>query len=120
MATIKTQQNLKHILMDYYRLPTQEVIQVLETSPQGLTSDQVTQRRARSGLNELPETQPPSLLYIFIQQFKSPLIYVLLIAALIIFFVGPDKYDAFIISGILLFNAFIGTLQEGRTQTILK
>ena len=106
--------------MDYYRLPTHEVIRVLETSPHGLTSDQVTQRRARSGLNELPETHPPSLLYIFIQQFKSPLIYVLLIAALIIFFVGPDTYDAFIISGILLFNALIGTFQEGRTQAILK
>lgn len=106
--------------MDYYRLPTHEVMRALETSPQGLTSDQVTQRRERYGLNELPETHPPSLLYIFIQQFKSPLIYVLVCAALIIFFVGPDKYDAFIISGILLFNALIGTFQEGRTQAILK
>ena len=35
------------------------------------------------------------------------------------FFVGPDKIDAFIISGILLFNALIGAYQEGRTGQIL-
>lgn len=52
-------------------------------------------------------------------QFQSPLIYVLLIAAIIIFFVGSQKLDAFIISGILLFNAIIGTIQEGRTANIV-
>jgi len=44
---------------------------------------------------------------------------VLLISAVIIFFVGPQKLDAFIITGILLFNAIIGTVQEGRTSNIV-
>jgi P-type Ca2+ transporter type 2C len=61
----------------------------------------------------------PSIIFIFASQFKDPLIYILLIAATIIFFLG-EPLDAFIISGILLFNAFIGTVQEKRTSSILK
>ena len=61
----------------------------------------------------------PSIFFIFASQFKDPLIYILLIAAAIIFFLG-EPLDAFIISGILLFNAFIGTFQEKKTSSILK
>ena len=57
---------------------------------------------------------------IFIRQFRSPLIYLLLFAAVIIFIVGEDKLDAFIISIILLFNACLGTIQELRTHNIVE
>ena len=42
-----------------------------------------------------------------------------MIAATLIFFVANDRIDAFIIAGILLFNAIVGTIQEGRTHKIL-
>jgi ATPase, P-type (transporting), HAD superfamily, subfamily IC/ATPase, P-type (transporting), HAD superfamily, subfamily IC/ATPase, P-type (transporting), HAD superfamily, subfamily IC len=56
----------------------------------------------------------------FLRQFNSPLIYILLLAAVIIFFVGQDKLDAFIITGVLLFNAILGTVQEGKARSILE
>lgn len=85
----------------------------------GLAEQEVRRRFAAYGPNELPEGRRDTWLSIFISQFQSPLIYVLLIAATIIFFVGAQKLDAFIISGILFFNAIIGTIQEGRTSNIV-
>lgn len=86
----------------------------------GLSKKQVSTRLEDYGHNVLPEVKRSSWLSIFISQFQSPLIYILLIAATIIFFVGEDKIDAFIISGVLFFNAIIGTIQEGRAENILE
>ena len=85
----------------------------------GLSSQQAHELLKQHGYNELPEESAPSWVWIFITQFASPLIYILLIAAVLIFFVADDRLDAFIIVGILLFNALVGTIQEGRTRKIL-
>lgn len=85
----------------------------------GLSEREVQQRLHRYGYNRLPEGRRDTWFSIFLRQFQSPLIYVLLVAAAIIFFLGTQKIDAFIISGILLFNAIIGTIQEGRTSNIV-
>lgn len=85
----------------------------------GLSEKQARERFKEYGSNTLPEQPQPSLLWIFISQFASPLIYVLFFAALLIFIFGDNYLDAFIICGILLFNAIIGTIQEGRTHKIL-
>ncbi len=86
----------------------------------GLTKEQAHERLTKDGPNALPEAKQETWVMVFLRQFQSPLIYMLLIAALIIFFVGEDKLDAFIISGVLLFNAVVGTIQEGRTRSILQ
>jgi ATPase, P-type (transporting), HAD superfamily, subfamily IC/ATPase, P-type (transporting), HAD superfamily, subfamily IC len=85
----------------------------------GLSSIQAHQRLQHDGLNSLPEGKQAGWISIFISQFQNPLIYILLVAAVIIFFVGEQKLDAFIISGILFFNAIIGTIQEGRTSNVV-
>ncbi len=56
------------------------------------------------GLNELPEKKATSFLIIFLRQFKSPLIYLLLVAAGIAFGVGHNV-DALVILGVLFTNA---------------
>ena len=61
-----------------------------------------------------------SWMHVFLRQFQNPLIYILFAAALIIFFVGDSKLDAFIILGVLCFNAVVGAVQEGRTRSILQ
>ncbi len=86
----------------------------------GLTKEQARERLNKDGPNALPEAKQETWGMVFLRQFQSPLIYMLLVAALIIFFVGEDKLDAFIISGVLLFNAVVGTIQEGRTRSILQ
>ncbi len=86
----------------------------------GLSTREANQRLYKHGYNVLSEAKPDTWIQVFISQFQNPLIYILLIAALIIFFVSYDKLDAFIIVGVLLFNAIIGTVQEGRTRSILE
>jgi len=105
--------------MKSYRLSVDECIKKLTTDPQkGLSKSEAKKRLDEYGPNKLPEKKQSSLLYVFFLQFKNPLIYILLIAATIIFFLG-EHLDAFVISGVLIFNAIIGTIQEGRTRTIL-
>jgi calcium-translocating P-type ATPase len=107
--------------MKPYQQDSQLVARELQTHIEnGLSSEHVQKRLVQYGLNMLPDKQADSWFSIFIRQFQSPLIYILLLAAVLIFFVGEDKLDAFIISGVLFFNAILGAVQEGRAQNILE
>ena len=53
----------------------------LDTTTQGITSNEAQARLLQYGPNSLPRSEPPSLLNIFLRQFVSPLIYVLVAAA---------------------------------------
>lgn len=104
-----------------YQLSDTELSGQFETDLQkGLSHAQVNERIKKFGFNKLPEKAEKSWLGVFISQFQSPLIYILLVAAAIIFFVGPHRLDALIITVVLLFNAIIGSIQEGRTRMILR
>jgi Ca2+-transporting ATPase len=66
-----------------------------------------------------PATGQRSFFLTFLSQFQDPLIYILLVASALIFLLG-EYLDAFIICGILIFNATIGTVQEKKTSGILE
>ncbi|MCX5922387.1 MAG: HAD-IC family P-type ATPase [Candidatus Dependentiae bacterium] len=107
--------------MEPHQLTVAQLIRKLNTDAHnGLSYQEFYKRLAQYGPNKLLETPVKSWPAVFLSQFYNPLIYILLAAATIIFFAGPDKLDAFIISGVLLFNAIIGTIQEGRTRSILE
>jgi Ca2+-transporting ATPase len=95
-----------------------EVFGALHSREQGLTKEEAVERMGEHGPNKLPEGKVDGFPLIFFRQFQSPLIYILLTAALIVFFMG-ERIDASIIFAVLLFNAFVGTLQEGRAQNAL-
>src|SRR3989339_1599290 len=84
----------------------------------GLTKKEAIERFQKYGLNKLPEGKVDGLLIIFLRQFKSPLIYTLFAAAGIVFAMG-EVIDASIIFAVLLFNAIVGTIQEGKAQNTL-
>ena len=106
--------------MKPYNQSIDELYRYFATNPKtGLSSAQVQDAYKKYGLNEIIATDDDSWIRVFIRQFQSPLIYFLLIAAVLMYFIGPDKHDAFIISGVLIFNACIGAIQEGRTRSIL-
>lgn len=88
-------------------------------SAQGLRSAEAAQLLRKYGPNALPEGKVDSLLVLFLRQFQSPLIFILVAAALIIVFMG-DLTDGGIIFSVLLFNAIVGTVQEGRAQNTLR
>ncbi|MDP2651115.1 MAG: HAD-IC family P-type ATPase [bacterium] len=95
-----------------------EVLKTLGSNEQGLTREEAEKRLAENGHNVLPEAKADNLFFIFIRQFRSPLIYILLAAAAIVFAMG-ETTDSYIILFILIFNAIVGTIQEGKAQNTL-
>ncbi len=92
------------------------VIQELESNPEtGLSTSEAEKRLLTFGPNSLPAPKPRPLFSIFIHQFQSPLIYLLLLASCIAFFID-DKKDAIVILVVVLLNAIIGAMQEGRAE----
>ncbi len=81
----------------------------------GLPSHAVAQRAAEYGPNALPEPPERSVFMVFLRQFKSPLIYILFIAAALAAGMGHWG-DAAVILAVVLVNALIGTYQEGRAE----
>jgi len=92
-------------------LTADEAVAALGSSPRGLARGEAAARLARFGRNALPRVKPPSVAAIFLRQFKSPLIYVLLVAALVSLSLRQWS-DAGFIFAVLLINAVIGAFQE--------
>lgn len=104
--------------MLWYTESSQNIFDALHTGEGGLSSGEAQRRLRDDGPNELPETKADGLNKIFLRQFQSPLIYILLAASAAIFLIG-EKVDGMIILAVLLFNAIVGTVQEGRAQNTL-
>src|SRR3989338_10115301 len=94
------------------------VIEELRSSERGLNSQDVALRLKQYGLNKLPEAKTDSLFTIFLRQFQSPLIYILVVASIVVFAIG-EVVDGSIILAVLLINAVVGTFQEGKAQNAL-
>ena len=95
--------------------PVSQVLERLQSSVHGLTQQEAAARLKKYGSNTLPRSELPSLTKIFIRQFASPLIYVL-IAAAVVSIVIHEFSDAAFIGAVLLINAVIGMLQEFSAQ----
>ena len=85
----------------------------------GLADAEAATRLASSGPNALPHKGPKSLFMVFVGQFKSPLIFLLLVAAVVAFAIG-ERTDAAVIAVVVALNAIIGTVQEGRAERSLQ
>jgi calcium-translocating P-type ATPase len=98
-----------------YALAIHQVEQRLQTGPRGLAADEAERRLRRQGPNRLHEAPPTHPLVIVAHQFRSPLIYILLVAAVIT--VAIEHYvDAVVITAVLLLNAVIGFAQEHQAE----
>ncbi len=99
----------------WHALPTDDVAGRLASPPEGLTDAEAARRREIFGENALPQKRPPTVFEVFLRQFMSPLIYVLL-AAGIISILFADFTDAVFIFIVILINAVIGTFQEVKAE----
>src|SRR3989338_11439739 len=104
--------------MHYWQEETGKIFAELGTGEEGLAGAEAALRLGRSGPNTLPAGKVPGVFYVFFSQFLSPLIYILMFAAMLVFYMG-EVTDAFIIFLVLIFNAAVGTAQEGRAQNTL-
>lgn len=87
----------------------------LQTRRDGIDDAHAEERRRVFGKNILPSKRPPTLVEVFLHQFRSPLIYILLIAAVVAVLMD-DLKDALFIFAVILLNAAIGTVQEYRAE----
>jgi Ca2+-transporting ATPase len=93
-----------------------KIVTALETDAQaGLSGREASERLKQYGPNELPEDRHKPLWRVFASQFASPLIYILFVAAMISFAMGHAS-DAVVILIVVLINALIGAVQEGRAE----
>ena len=90
-----------------------DVLAHLGTGRSGLASVEADGRLARYGANSLPDPSPPSILKLYLGQFRSPLVYLLFIASGISLAAG-EAVDAAFVFVVLQMNATIGTIQEWR------
>jgi P-type Ca2+ transporter type 2C len=84
-------------------------------APQPLTTAQVHDRLRKFGRNELPEAERIGLLGTMLRQFRSPLIYLLIVAGAVSLAIG-ELSDAGFILAVLLVNAAVGTVQEIKAE----
>lgn len=85
----------------------------------GLSDAEAQRRLAHFGPNALPEPKQRSVLAVFVDQFKSPLIYLLFVAAGVAFLLGHTS-DSAVILAVVLLNALVGSFQEGRAERSLQ
>ncbi len=102
-------------IIHWHSLHIEEVYEKLCTSPAGLSETEAEQRLIQYGKNELPAKKPPGPGVLFLRQFKSPLIYILFIAAVISFLLSDIK-DGFFILLVVVLNAGIGLVQEWKAE----
>lgn len=95
----------------FWSVPADELIEQLETTPQGLMSDEARVRLTRFGSNLLKPKKRSDALTLLLAQFKSPIILILLFAAGLSFFLGGPA-DAPIILTIVLISGLLGFWQE--------
>jgi Ca2+-transporting ATPase len=105
--------------MNWHHLPSNEVIELTGSSPEGLNSDTVALKLAEYGPNELQEKKKKPAWVLFLHQFKDFMILVLMAAAVIAGIVG-DLTDTIIIMVIVLLNAVVGFVQEYRAEKAME
>lgn len=106
--------------MLWHVLPIKKIEEEFRTNIYiGLSDDEVAERISKHGTNRLPDGKEEGWVRIFLRQFASPLIYVLIIASVVLYALG-EVSDSMVIAAVLFINAAIGAYQEGRAKNTLK
>jgi Ca2+-transporting ATPase len=107
------------MIEQWYNLSLEKTLEKLESKRHGLTAAEADSRLRHYGPNLLKRKKRTSPVLLFLQQFMSPLIYVLLVAVAISIVVGHYT-DAYVIIGVLLLNAIIGFIQETNAEKAME
>ncbi len=103
----------------WHRAGAEKALQTLESGHAGLAETEAAARLLKHGYNILKGKKKTPWPLVFLQQFLSPLIYVLLAAAIVSMIAG-HFIDAWVVVGVLLLNATIGFMQETRAEKAME
>lgn len=105
--------------MDFYRKKADEVLQITQSSTDGLTGGEVKRRLEKDGFNEIKNKEKVPVWKLFLRSFKDPLVVVLLVAALVQMVLG-EIAESFIILLVLIINAVISVVQTKKAEGSLE
>lgn len=97
----------------------EEISKRLASTLEGLGSEDIQQRSAQYGYNELPSARGRSTFRILLSQLQSPILWVLAIAGVITLFL-QDWIDSTVIFGAVVVNAILGWYQEAKAEKTLE
>lgn len=99
----------------FYKKNTQDVLKSLNTSFNGLSKEEAQERLKKHGYNELTEKEKSSVIKLFLETFKDPLVIILLIAALVQVFLG-EVIESSIILAVVTLNAILSVVQSKKAE----
>ncbi len=103
-------------MSDWYRKSVASVLSEVIADPvKGLSKEEAEHRLHKYGINELKKQKTASALKIFLEQFTSPLIWLLIIAT-VISAALKEYVDAIVILAIVILNALLGFAQEYKAE----
>ena len=111
--------------MEFCEYPETIVKQLESNSETGLTSEQVAERTEKYGPNKLKEKKKKSWIARFFEQFKDAMVIILIIAAVISFIIAcveknpKEFFEPALILLIVILNAIMGVVQEGKAEKAL-
>jgi len=99
----------------FYNINIDEIEKELKTSSNGLTQKEVIKRILQYGENKLPKKKKDSIIKIFFNEFKDPIV-ILLLFAVVASFIAGEVVDALAIILIVLIDIIMGTYQENKAN----
>ncbi len=103
----------------WHEMPIGNTLKSLGTTEKGLSESEAKSRLERFGLNEIRRERKINKFKIFLNQFKSPLVIILIIATLLSALIG-EILDSIVILIILIFNAGFGFFQEYKAEKTIE
>lgn len=103
----------------WYRVPVEDIFSLLQSGFEGISQEEAERRLPKYGYNEVEMKKKRGPVYRFLKQFASPLIYILLAASVVTFFI-KEYVDMVVILGVVIANAVIGFVQEAKAEHALE
>ncbi|MDA3788193.1 MAG: HAD-IC family P-type ATPase [Desulfobacula sp.] len=106
-------------MISWYKLEAKEAFDKLQTTGNGLLQDTAQKRLLEYGPNVFARKDKVSKIKIFLHQFYSPLIFILLVAAIVTIFLH-EYIDTGVILAVVILNAIIGYVQEFKAEESMR
>jgi calcium-translocating P-type ATPase len=103
----------------WHGVSTEEALDLLGVEQGGLTSVEAASRLDVHGPNEIADEAPDPAVVVLLRQFRSPLIFILMVAAVVTALLD-EWIDTWVIAAVLLLNAGIGFVQEQRAESSVR
>ena len=112
-------------MMKAYCKEFQDVLVAVDSTAEGLSTQQAQERLAKYGPNKLKEAEKPTLLQRFLTQLKDPMLIILLVAAAVSAVTGMlanenEWAEVIIILAVVLLNAILGVIQESKAEAAIE